>query len=425
MDSNHSTKRKAIELLSQCDAFDRGRGLGNVHVVTSSIAILGFGRCNEVLERRSVFVGSSRLPRKLDEIPRLFDGLLKLAVQLNPDRDVLLTGEATTCDAMVRRVSDLFRIPVVELILAPLDPSKLNSLVAELAERENSVAMVVDFEERGIDFALASFANQMTVFSMRKNGKLHAAVSHRLSEGKATRVLAEPSLTKKGLTDELLSSGATGWYLFGDDESPESFDDSQRFCSANELDSEKYLLHWTRRRVGPWPEQSDSEFLDDLIFRSSRKDHREIAALKRILLTERLIASNALTRDPRPVVCFSNVTFAELKKRRVFRSHLSRWDFEPYGIAIEKTWLAKFGCNEVTYGDDAHWDSLAEADRPFFQRNDHNKKVDWSVEKEWRILDDVDLRKVPVDAAVVFVPTEVDAREIAGVCRWPIVLLQS
>jgi len=245
-----------------------------------------------------------------------------------------------------------------------------------------------------------------------------------LSKQKPTRILIEKTLTKKPLTERLLSSGATGWYLLRDEEKKEDASPDVNACSAELLNSDDYLLHWTRRRIGPWPEQSEREFLDDLIFRKARSNHSETAALRRILATRRLIASNELTRGAERVVCFSDITLHQLKSRRVYRKHLGRWDFEPFGIAIKKSWLKEIGCREVVYGDDSIWETLGKNDRPFFQLNHPDGKVDWSVEKEWRIIGDVDLRKVPVDAAVVFVNTQQDAKEVGGFSRWPIVVLE-
>jgi len=420
MDSKRSPEQRAINLLGEWDAADDWKVCQ-----MESFAICHPRQCDGFFERSLTFVGSSRLPQKLDEIPRFFDGLLKLAVQLDSERDVLITGQGTACDAMVRRVGEIFRIPVLNLISVPLGADKLSSKIEELRKKGSSNdVLVFDFENRGLDCILASVATQVIVLSMRSNGKLQAAVAKRLEDKKPTRILVEPTLTKKVLTDELLSRGAAGWYLFGEHSKEKDVANSElRF--ANEVDSEQYLLHWTRRRVGPWPEQSEAEYLDDLIFHASRKDHREIASLRRILATERILATSELTRDPRPVVCFSDVAFDELKERRVFRRHLSRWDFEPYGVAIAKSWLAERGCRGVMYGDQQTWESIDEKDRPFFQLNDPDGKIDWSVEKEWRVVGDVDLRMVPVDAAVVFVPTEADAKEIVGVCRWPIVVVES
>ena len=422
---NPSLKQKAIELLGQCDA--AGLGVDSIQYFEIEGAVVCcLGRYAELLSGNTVFVGSSRLTKKLDELPRFFDGLLKLAVQLDPERDVLLTGEGTTCDAMVRRVAELFQVPILDLELAPSEPGKLKKAVAKLIDKPvTDSVLVFDFENHGLDFLLASLAGHMTVLSLRSNGKLHAAVTNRLNESKATRVLVEPMLTKKRLAQELLSAGATGWYLIDQGAEAEPNAESKTKVQAvSDIDSSRYLLHWTRRRSGPWPQQTESGFLDDLIFRSSGKDHREIAALRRILATNCILAGNELTRDARNVVCFSDVALEELNQRRVFRSHLSRWDFEPYGIAIHREWLKQHGCRAVVYGDNAKWESLEPNERPFFQLNDPDGKIDWSIEKEWRVVGDVDLRKVPVEAALVFVSSESDACEIADVSRWPIVVLE-
>ena len=414
-----------LEILEQCDFFDRESGSSRLLSVDSSLVAFDFSSNAILMSRRSVFPGSSRLPQKLDEIPELFDGLLKLAIRLDGDKDVLLTASGTACDAMVRRIGELFHIPVITLRIAPLDPKKLESEVSKLTDGEEDVVLVFDFENRGIDFALANLADAVTVLSVRKGGNLHAAIAHRLASDKPARVLVEPKLTKKKLGEELLSQGATGWVLLGADESePGVGEIAADVRLAKDFDCSDFLLHWTRRRVGPWPDQTEMDFLDDLIFRSPRKDHREVASLRRILATGHIFAGNDLTRDPRPVVCFSDVTFEELKELRTFRPHLSRWDFEPFGVAIRKNWLIDQGAAAVVYGDEMVWESLPDDQRAFFQLNDPKGKVDWSVEREWRILGDLDLRKVPIDAAVAFVKSVEDANEIAAFCRWPIVVLE-
>ncbi|QEG23315.1 hypothetical protein [Mariniblastus fucicola] len=421
----HSVLQSALALLSNSGRSELVDRLPEKRSCGDDLFVCEFGSNGRLLDRDTTFVGSSRLTRKLDEIPGFFDGLLKVAIDLDRETDVLLTADGVACDAMVRRVSELFRVPLLPLVMAPTDPKKLALLISKLADSDRKVGLVFDSRSRGADFALASIANQMVLLSVRTNGNLQSAVDDRLNKGKPAKVLVDARLTKKAVTDQLLAAGATGWYLFGCEQPGiESSNRDLEFSSAAEVNSDEFLLHWTRRRVGPWPEQSEAEFLDDLIFRANGKDHREVATLRRILATERILASNALTRDPRPVVCFSDVTFTELKKRRVFRSHLSRWDFEPFGIAIRKSWLASHGAAAVVYGDETKWDSMEESKRPFFQLNDSSSKVDWSVEKEWRIVGDVDLRKVPVDAAMVFVATRDDAAEVAGLSRWPVVVLE-
>lgn len=422
MAPSDSSSNPVHELLAQCDFFDLETDLGRLKMIEESLFAFEVDALHSLLDRRCVFVASSRLPKKLDEIPGFFDGLLKLAMNLDAESDVLMTAKGIACDSMIRRIGALFRIPVIELRLALLDARKLSRELATPDGCDKNDVLVFDFENRGIDFALTNFADHMTALSVRKGGNLDAAIKQRLKRGMPTRVLVDPALTKKKLTEQLLADGATGWVLLGA-EGEDGQDENLDADFLTSFDASEFLLHWTRRRTGPWPEQSDDEFLDDLIFRSSRKDHREVASLKRILATQSILAGNDLTRDPRPVVCFSDVTFEMLKELRTFRPHLSRWDFEPFGIAIRKSWLTDRGAAAVEYGDEATWESLPSQSRAFFQLNEPDGKVDWSVENEWRIVGDVDLRKVPVDAAVVFVRSVEDANEVAAFCRWPIVVL--
>lgn len=392
-------------------------------------------------ERRSVFVASSRLPQKLDQIPRFFDGLLTMAVQLNAQSDVLLTGQGVACEAMIRRVSQLFGVRSCELVPVECSVGKvsqaLENLPSQVCDHDlNRQTIVFDLDNLGTDATLMLLADHVTVLSMRKNGNLHSAAKLRLTAKGSTRVLLDKDLTTEKLQGELLHAGAAGWFLYGADANDAvqaSGIGGHISAASSEIlklsnfqsrpQGDTFLLHWTRRRVGPWPDQSSDEFLDDLIFRSSRHRHGKTDVLRRILATQRLLADNVLTRAA-PVVCFSDIAIGELKERRVFRSHLSRWDFEPIGVAIRKDWIVSRGGRAVRYGSESDWESLDEADLSFFQlASSGNGKIDWTQEREWRVRGDVDLRTVPSDAAFAFVPSQSDALIIAEFCRWPIVVM--
>jgi hypothetical protein len=82
----------------------------------------------------------------------------------------------------------------------------------------------------------------------------------------------------------------------------------------------------------------------------------------------------------------------------------------------------------VRYGDDQFWDSLSPDERPFFQlrqtrRSAGSRAIDWTVEDEWRIVGDVNLAEIPDTDALVFVPTETEAQEIAAVSPWPVTVV--
>ena len=137
----------------------------------------------------------------------------------------------------------------------------------------------------------------------------------------------------------------------------------------------------------------------------------------------RLLSSGESIRNSTPVVSFTAAKFDDLAQMRVFRSHRGRWDFEPYGIGIDRNWLIASGAREVAYGDESVWEKLEVEDRPFFQKvGDKSGAIDWSVEKEWRTIGDVDLSVVPSDCVFVFVPSQAEAEQIASISPWRVVI---
>jgi hypothetical protein len=229
-----------------------------------------------------------------------------------------------------------------------------------------------------------------------------------------------------------------------------------------------FLTHTTRACVGPWPDQSRDDFIDSLLDGRPDADHSPLAALVRIVTQRRLIASSLAIRGRYRIVSFTAVPLAELPRLRVFRSHRSRWDFEPYGICIRREWLERRGAQPVRYGGEPDWQRMAEPDRPFFQlvrrvdRGEFGRRhtpeqladqtagrpftptispgearesglatgdaagnaervaIDWTVEHEWRHLGDLDLSALGRDEALLFVPDEEKARLLLEFSPWPV-----
>ncbi|MFO0816322.1 MAG: hypothetical protein U1A77_00185 [Pirellulales bacterium] len=185
------------------------------------------------------------------------------------------------------------------------------------------------------------------------------------------------------------------------------------------------LVHWTRRREGPWPGQTEEQYIDELLDERPERDRSALAVLERIIAERRLRASRLSLRGGEPMVCWADVSPQTLVDGRVFRTHRHRWDFEPYGLAVRREWLQHCGARPVIYGDDAKWEELSEQDRPWFQRQGtrvgrRGKSIDWRIEGEWRVRGDVDLANVPSDSALVFVPDVAAARRIASISPWPV-----
>jgi hypothetical protein len=77
-----------------------------------------------------------------------------------------------------------------------------------------------------------------------------------------------------------------------------------------------------------------------------------------------------------------------------WRARFVRWNFEPYGIAIDIEYAKSIGIRPVIYGSSETYGSLAEDGRPFFQ-NKGEKAGDWKPEREWRLYGNLDLRRIP------------------------------
>lgn len=399
----------------------------------------------------SVSVSSSRMSRKLDEHPEWFDALRTLAVHISQTSDFLITASGTTAHVFVDRLAKLFQIPVLQFEPFPEHPSLAwfnHQVEPENVSGQGSLKFKAFFNplEGGpakqpkfnVDDLLIGLARTAVLLSVRRNGNIHKSARRRIA-GKpdpGTRLLINRKLTPESVQSDLLGLGATAWWLYDVDSpdlqvasenqlmSPEQGMPNAPILRLNEIESENYVAHWTRRRVGPWPDQSQPEYLDDLIFQTSRRLHGKLSTLCRILAIGRILGSHGLTRDARDVVCFSELPLDEILNQRVFRPHLGRWDFEPYGIAIDKQCLKRLGARPVFYGDDGQWEQLSEFDQAFFQlKTSQSSNIDWTKEQEWRLIGDLILDNIPVDQAVVFVKSKSDAHTVSGLSRWPIVIL--
>jgi hypothetical protein len=184
-----------------------------------------------------------------------------------------------------------------------------------------------------------------------------------------------------------------------------------------------WLLHWTRAAAGPWPGETSEDFLDALILRTETADHSAVTTLLRILSEGILRASAEGIRGSFPVVAFTGVPLNEFRKRRVFRKHRHRFDFEPWGIAIRKNSLISRGVRPVIYGGDEVWESLNQKDRPFFQKATSGGATNNSEELEWRAIGDVPLSELSASDVCVFVDSVDAARLVSFHSPWEVIVV--
>ena len=397
--------------------------------------------------RRWVSIASSRLKGPLKHSDDWFDALRTMGVQLQHSGGLILTAKKTTTDHAVRELAKVFQLDLIELCLLKRFPNETVQRWEQRAHREQlksktGVPMLfgtpinIDRRSKGAntpqfnDRVLIQAADEVILLSVRRGGNVFRAAQARLASALNTRLLVNRQLTPVIVQQKLLEQGATGWWLpsFSSETHHPAPPASNRTHSLKQIpyadiSQRKFLIHWTRPRSGPWPDQTPSEYLRELIFRAPSRGHAAIDSLNRILESQRLLSTSVLTRDTSPVVCFSHLTLAALKQQKVFRPHLNRWDFLPYGIAFDTQWLENRSARPVIYGDEEHWNALSPADRPYYQRHTEGSGVDWRIEQEWRVIGDLDLRQVPADAAIVIVGQADDLRNISSACRWPVVVM--
>lgn len=414
---------------------------------------------------RRVGLVSSRLGQELDRHKSWFAVLRTACMRLDPQHDVLVTAGQTAAQRFVQRCGRLFGLPVLS-IQAQRDGAEIwrdwgRRVLASLQELPAAPDRVLlspplNADGRGdsLDELAGLPAPDRAIFALCE----HVIALHVRPEGNVMRLLQArlrlpgfptasvflalgPDLVGREQAAQLLDAGGVGWLVMNAAGEP-AHDQPVPWRAAASSPRHAapivpcppsqpwpYLTHCTRRRSGPWPGENEDKFLDDLILDRPGADHSALAALWRITRSGRLMAGSDFVRGRTPVVSLTAVPLSEIGRLRTYRSHLGRWDFEPYGICIRRDWLERRGTRPVRYGDEALWKSLAAAERPFFQKSDSHtasgKLIDWTVEREWRHVGDLTLDGIPADAALLFVASEAEARQLASSRPWPIVVLSA
>lgn len=390
-----------------------------------------------LLQKKTTLIASSRLPKNLQDHSTWFDAIRTIGARIDSESQTLLTARGMAADPYVRRISALFGIDTLDADVITLQQlTERKDIEAETGK----VLFLQAQDTHPVDVHLIKMAHTVHVLSVRNGGNIHQGVASRLGQESAgpsqpstVRLLNDVRLTKAKTRTDLLDLGAIDWLLLprtGDEDQDVTSDLSPKQMGSvvplESIDQSQFLLHWARRHSNAWPDQNQDAHLDQLIFGSTEERHQEVMTLCRIIASNRLIGAAHLTRDPAPVVCFTSVPVGELPDRTVFRKHLARWDFVPYGLAIRKSVLESAGCKAVIYGDESHWKKLDSDNRPWFQlRTSKNGKIDWTLEQEWRLVGDLDLTKIGANDAFAFVKTQTDAERLSEICRWPIVVLES
>ncbi len=404
---------------------------------------------------RRIGLASSRLGRRLDRRPDRLAALRAGCARIDPRRDLLVTAADTAAAALVRRAAALFELPLLDIDTMqddqrgwqpwqerirqpPAQNHRLRQMILSPTldgqpPSEIELAQAAPLRDR----ALVALSDRLLVFHLRQGGHHHRLLSHRLTSNRWPPGSVHVAVSGQPVCDpgtaQLLDAGAVGW-LVPKTRHPQGGPPTGLPAGAEPAavrsrppdEGWDYLTHWTRRCDGPWPGQSEEQYLEELILQRPSADRSPLATLRQLIGTRKLLASPQAIRGGTAVVCFTAIPLGQLPQRRVFRPHRTRWDFEPYGICIRRQWLVQRGARPVQYGPAELWSALPEAERPFFQAQQSRtapRAIDWTAEQEWRHIGDVPLDEVPSEAAFLFVPSHAEAAQLAKESPWPVVVL--
>ena len=390
--------------------------------------------------QRLVGITMSRIGRQPERHQPVFDAIRTAIVRMDVAREIVLISHQTAAARYAARAAILFGRPTLTINAnhAKTPWSEYWTEQIDKLGNEDSVGHTVmaspllsgtepDDSPLG-DRLLIALAHRAVCVHIRRRGHTHRLLSKRL---KSTAWPAGSVFVRQGEMDEtsrdLIENGGIGWLVVGNSESSDPVMDhypAEQLSDVNEFNVNEYFTHCTRRCDGPWPGETELQFLDDLLLDRQGADHSAWATLCRIVSQQRLVASSDVIRGKTPVVCLSECSARELVQRRTFRSHRGKWDYEPFGICIRRDWLIDHGAKPVIYLAREDWSNVKPEQAWHYQtETTADKTVNWSHEREWRFGGDLDLSRIPADSAFVFVPDENAAGALASICRWPIVVL--
>jgi hypothetical protein len=425
-----------------------------------------------IVSSRRTSIVSSRIGKRRDLKRGWFDAL-RTAVIRQQATECLCCVSGTAAAEAVVRASELFGARRLRIEVEPDESASEAELVAWLEAKtsvhqpsESTLEDVVyvsstcqaDTNHRSCvrdrnsqsssirDATLVLTAERIVALSCRAGGHVESLLNRHLQDERceASVLLASVAASEaEPVSPSLVSLGAVRWLLgrgHADAEVPRTADsDRARDSASSQAESQRrtrssmsdgplqvpdtWLCHWTRPRQGPWTEQSDEEFLDELILGCQTADRSAYAALLRMVEQCRITASQSV-KNAAKTVSFTAVPLGEFRNRRVYRKHKLRFDFEPWGIAVRRSALEKYGCRPVTYVDRETYDDAVPDVRLLQQlKTDEGHQIDWSPEREWRYTGDLDLSRFGVTDVVAFVDTHDEATALNAVTPWRVLEL--
>lgn len=403
------------------------------------------------LSKRYTAIVSSRLGRHLLRFPLWLKAVRWSVEQLNPNYDVVVTAQGMMTAELVEYWAVKFGVPLLKL--SPNEIRQWSERLKRLpvdSSPPNSESQSAEQRVASADFGPIMMAQRVIALSVRAKGNIENLLHLRLRTFResACWFLAQDQLTRPLVQRRLLQAGAIGWHLKTSDQpnqrcftqevavqSSTSTLETFRSVTADSMEEvpapagaldERFLYHWTREpSLNRDRLQRAGTVLSDWWLRRELPTAGPLATLWQIVTDQRLLASTKSNRAGVPVICFTECTPSHWNALRSFQSHLGRWDFQPYGLAVDRLTLLDRGTRPVIYGNDHTWPELTIADRPFFQKTNDGESTgrSWRYEREWRLVGDLDLKYLRPTELFIFVPTAGEARWLQGWSRWPVISL--
>ncbi len=302
------------------------------------------------------------------------------------------------------------------------------------------------------DEGIITMADRIDALHVRRGGCIEACLRERL-HSKSGRSIS-PCAVRVGVTgipasaaSKLIEAGAVGWFLsqaadgrdLVDDQKPHvesrrNVSGCQRVSVASMAlglstprhwlqESGQWLVHCTRATKGPWPGETVIEYRDTILTHDRRIANRTaLDTLCRIIQSGELVSSAIVSSRRYPVVCWSAVPLLKLLQQRCFRSHIQRWDYEPYGVAVRMTAIRELGGRPVIYGQSGEADKLPVSER--FRHQSAGKSIDWRKEKEWRLASSLSLTSLnPCDVRIFAFDSRLSRSRLVNL-PWKVTILR-
>ncbi len=289
-----------------------------------------------------------------------------------------------------------------QVIVSPaLDDLSVEEIFAGVVEdfglNPEKTAMI--FTELEIDFrspkdnwllrdqAALTLAQKVVPVSIRQGGRLHT-------------LLEDASFSTKCIYDFKIEL-----------EKPVTGPRHYELNSIKSFDNWDYITHWTKTCHGPWPGEPRSSYYARLVSSGNEFPNQAVNTLMNIISEKKIRASANWMREGRPAIGFTESDPARALSLMRWRPKRVNWNFEPYGIAIDKKTAKALGIRPAIYGDQQKYEVLSDEDKPYFQFQG-GADVDWSQECEWRHLGDLILTDIPEDKIRYLVWDQTEAAKL-------------